>query len=56
MGMTCGMLGFLAFHYVRLLAPIKPAAQETAQPPAEAADGTGGESGPLETPDTTPQA
>lgn len=26
-GMTCGMLGFLAFHYVRLLAPIKPAAQ-----------------------------
>lgn len=31
MGMTCGMLGFLAFHYVRLLAPIKPAAQETAE-------------------------
>ena len=30
-GMTCGMLGFLAFHYVRLLAPIKPAAQETAE-------------------------
>lgn len=30
-GMTCGMLGFLAFHYVRLLAPIKSAAQETAE-------------------------
>ena len=31
MGMTCGVLGFLAFHYIRLLDPIKPAAQQTAE-------------------------
>ena len=30
-GMTCGVLGFLAFHYIHLLEPIKPAAQVTAE-------------------------
>ena len=30
-GMTCGLAGFLAFHYVRWLAPVKPAAQAAAE-------------------------
>lgn len=30
-GMTCGVLGFLAFHNIRLLAPVKPMAQDTAE-------------------------
>ncbi len=30
-GMTCGVLGFLAFHNIRLLAPVKPVAQDTAE-------------------------
>ena len=30
-GMMCGVLGFLAFHYIRQLDPIKPAAQQTAE-------------------------
>ena len=30
-GMTCWLAGFLAFHYVRWLAPVKPAAQAAAE-------------------------
>lgn len=29
-GMTCGVMGFMAFHYIPQLSPIKPEAQQTA--------------------------
>lgn len=31
LGMACGVMGFLAFHYVRALAPVKPAAGVAAE-------------------------
>ena len=31
LGMSCGLLGFLAFHYIKALSPIKPATQATAE-------------------------
>ena len=31
LGMSCGLLGFLAFHYIEALSPIKPATQATAE-------------------------
>lgn len=30
-GMTCGVMGFMAFHYIPQLSPIKPEAQQTAE-------------------------
>lgn len=31
LGMSCGLLRFLAFHYIKALSPIKPATQATAE-------------------------
>lgn len=30
-GMTCGVMGFMAFHYIPQLSPIKPESQQTAE-------------------------